>query len=315
MARNRRSGLDYFPLNVTLDEKFRFIEIKFGLEGFAVIIKLLQKIYFNCYYMKLGEDEAVLIADELRMDYTRFVEILDEALKRGMFNKELYESYQILTSRGIQRVFLTATKKRVSKDIEPKFLLVEEVSEEETAISAEEIPISDAESTQSKVKESKEKQSKVNQKNKNNLEHEEDLAGVEDSKKELAATQDKKLTKAQVEDVFKLFWELYPRKRAKGDALKAWQAIKLTQELLDKILASVKKALEVEWAKTDPKFIPYPATWLRAQGWEDEYGSPKANVTQFPKSASRFNNIGSHNWDFNELERLEQEHIQKKLMK
>jgi hypothetical protein len=26
-----------------------------------------------------------------------------------------------------------------------------------------------------------------------------------------------------------------------------------------------------EWIKENGQFIPYPATWLNAKGWEDEY--------------------------------------------
>ena len=40
-----KSGIDYFPLDVTLNDKFELIEAEFGLIGFAVVIKLLQKIY------------------------------------------------------------------------------------------------------------------------------------------------------------------------------------------------------------------------------------------------------------------------------
>ncbi|MFY9378775.1 MAG: Lin1244/Lin1753 domain-containing protein, partial [Acutalibacteraceae bacterium] len=45
MARPAKDGVDYFPLDVHLDDKFKFIEIKFKLEGFAILIKLFQKIY------------------------------------------------------------------------------------------------------------------------------------------------------------------------------------------------------------------------------------------------------------------------------
>ena len=28
-----------------------------------------------------------------------------------------------------------------------------------------------------------------------------------------------------------------------------------------------------DWLEDDGKYIPHPATWLNAKGWEDEYGS------------------------------------------
>lgn len=35
-----KSGIDYFPLDVSLDDKFELIEAEFGLTGFAVVVKL-----------------------------------------------------------------------------------------------------------------------------------------------------------------------------------------------------------------------------------------------------------------------------------
>ena len=40
-----KSGTPYFPLDVELDEKMELIEAEYGLTGYAVILKLLQRIY------------------------------------------------------------------------------------------------------------------------------------------------------------------------------------------------------------------------------------------------------------------------------
>jgi hypothetical protein len=70
---------------------------------------------------------------------------------------------------------------------------------------------------------------------------------------------------------FERFWSVYPKKRNKGDALKAWRALKPGEELVTAILAAVERAkASVQWRKDEGQFIPYPATWLRARGWEDE---------------------------------------------
>lgn len=158
MARPKKEGLDYFPLDVYLDDKFKFIEIKYKLEGFAIVIKLLQKIYANSYFTSWGEDEELLFADEVRVDLSILKNVTDECLKREIFNEHLYEKYKILTSSGIQKRFLEATKKRTSIAIKKEYDLI---SEEKTAVKGEETPVNSTESTQSKVKESKVKKSKV----------------------------------------------------------------------------------------------------------------------------------------------------------
>lgn len=69
---------------------------------------------------------------------------------------------------------------------------------------------------------------------------------------------------------FDRFWQTYPRQKAKGTALKAWvQAIKIaTPETIIKAVVANKHGQD--WLKENGKYIPYPATWLNAQGWLDE---------------------------------------------
>ena len=70
---------------------------------------------------------------------------------------------------------------------------------------------------------------------------------------------------------FEAFWTAYPKKRNKGDAEKAWAQMKCAG-LVDEILAALAQAVQtLDWRKDGGKFIPYPATWLRAKGWADEY--------------------------------------------
>jgi DNA replication protein DnaT len=66
---------------------------------------------------------------------------------------------------------------------------------------------------------------------------------------------------------FDLFWEAYPKKNKKKDALKVWQ-----QKQLDKqaeiILADLQRRPSSEkWRKG---FIPDPTTYLRGDRWNDE---------------------------------------------
>lgn len=71
---------------------------------------------------------------------------------------------------------------------------------------------------------------------------------------------------------FENFWRDYPRKKAKGDAEKAWAKIKPGEHLAEIIRQAVQRATtSVDWAKDGGQYIPYPATWLNRKGWEDEY--------------------------------------------
>lgn len=78
-----------------------------------------------------------------------------------------------------------------------------------------------------------------------------------------------------LEKRFNEFWKAYPKKRSNGQALKAWNKIKPDEQLHDRILKAVERAKTSEqWTKDFGQFIPYPATWLNAQGWKDDIAMP-----------------------------------------
>ncbi len=73
------------------------------------------------------------------------------------------------------------------------------------------------------------------------------------------------------EKMFDTFWEIYPKKRSKGRAERAWVKIKPDEQLFKAILDGLERAkTSVEWLKDDGQYIPYPSSWLNAKGWEDE---------------------------------------------
>lgn len=63
---------------------------------------------------------------------------------------------------------------------------------------------------------------------------------------------------------FEEFWGSYPRKVGKQDALKAFIKGKCHLEM-----ESIIDGLQYIDA-SEPKYIPYPATWLNGRRWEDE---------------------------------------------
>lgn len=68
---------------------------------------------------------------------------------------------------------------------------------------------------------------------------------------------------------FDAFWQAYPRKIAKPEALKAWARIdpanyqRVTESL-------ARHRLCEQWTKDNGQFIPHPATWLNQRRFEDD---------------------------------------------
>lgn len=69
---------------------------------------------------------------------------------------------------------------------------------------------------------------------------------------------------------FDLFWAAYPKRKSKTAAEKALAKRKPNEQLFADIMSGLERAkTSAEWL--DPQFIPYPASWLNAGGWMDEY--------------------------------------------
>lgn len=160
MARPLKQGLDYFPLDCQLDDKFELIEAEYGLIGFAVVVKLFQKIYGqNGYYTEWTDEVALLFAKRIGAGGGVVSEIVKAAIRRGIFDKGLFEKYHILTSAGIQKRYLEIVSRRKSSKIKNEYLLVKYVQNNENVdnngINVDNNPINDDNNTQSKVNKSK----------------------------------------------------------------------------------------------------------------------------------------------------------------
>lgn len=66
---------------------------------------------------------------------------------------------------------------------------------------------------------------------------------------------------------FNEFWLLYPRRVAKKDAVRAWARV--PTDLHVTVLVALASWRRV-WAQKDIEYLPYPASWLNGERWEDE---------------------------------------------
>lgn len=118
LARPRKDGLDYFPLDADFfeDEKIRILKARYGADGIILYIYLLCRIYKHGYYMKVNEDFEYLISDDLKMSPDKVKQVLTFLLSRSLFDNTLFQSDAVLTSAGIQRRFQLAVKERAKKN-------------------------------------------------------------------------------------------------------------------------------------------------------------------------------------------------------
>lgn len=71
--------------------------------------------------------------------------------------------------------------------------------------------------------------------------------------------------------MFERFWKLYPRKRDKLKAQRAWDKLKADRKLMQTMSAALKAQMATEeWQRDNGRAIPYPSTWINNRRWEDE---------------------------------------------
>ena len=161
-----KDGLDYFPLDTQLEDSIELIEAEFGLTGFAVVVKLFQKIYGGLgYYCEWTNDVALLFGSRLRLGGNAVSEIVGALIRRGIFDSDLYDRYHILTSAGIQKRYFEAVSRRKKIKVNSKYLLVQlDQKLKDVYIFEDNVDILEKNTDifkQSKVKESKVEESRV----------------------------------------------------------------------------------------------------------------------------------------------------------
>lgn len=67
------------------------------------------------------------------------------------------------------------------------------------------------------------------------------------------------------------FWAVYPKRKKKADAFKAFEQLAPDGELLAEMIEAVQRQREWEdWQRESGRYIPLPGSWLRGEGWLDE---------------------------------------------
>lgn len=251
MARPHKQGIDYFSLDVILDDKFELFEAQFGLQGFGFIIKLFQKIYeANGYFYKWSEDEKLLFSKRVNVDINLINDYINSAMKRGIFNQNIYDKYQVLTSKGVQKRFLEASKRRKRIEIIKEYFLLDMTSNPEYSDLISKIVF--VSNNLDNVN--------INDKNADNNSQ---RKGKESKVKE------NEIIKKQFED----FWNIYPRRVKKQKAKEWFEKNKPSEELFDIMVKALKVFKDSqEWKSNNGQFIPHPTTWLNQRRWEDLSG-------------------------------------------
>ncbi|MDK1718693.1 DUF4373 domain-containing protein [Dellaglioa algida] len=258
MARPVKKGISYFPLDVDFlkDMKVRKVMRACGSSAPTILVCLLGNIYGDeGYYMLWDEDIRFLVADDVGTSEALVEEVVIKAIQVGLFNKNLFDTYKILTSHGIQERYKRAAYQKLDSKISEQYDLLD-VSSTDNGVNHIGNEVNHVESTQSILKETKVNKTKVNKSAEND----------------------------SAESDFDKLWSLYPRKEGRKTALAAYKrAIKkgATNKLIQNGIVQYSKHIEVK--NTDKQYIKTGATFFSQEAWNDEFDMTPGQAHSFGK--------------------------------
>lgn len=278
-GRQNKVGLDYFELDCQMEEKVRLIQAEYGLKGFAVFVRLLQKIYGeHGYYCEWTQDSELLFVSENGLNSGSLQllrDIVSACIRRNIFSERLFKEYGILTSSGVQKRYLKASAKREVVELKKEYLLIVVPENRKNvvinSISSYGNSISDGINAQSREEESREDNDNA------------------------------RVTR------FNDFFAAYPKQRNLVAAERKYCLLLFNdqdlteQELID---AAKNYAEAVHILGREERYIKNPERFLKDGTYVDylekNYVKP---ISQGKKNGNKFNQFEQNNYDFDELEK------------
>lgn len=125
-----KEGIPSFLLDCRTNDNISEIEAEYGVKGFAVVVRLWQKIYAEKgYYCEWIERSPLLFLSNWfggnsGVTVSLINEIVKRCLNNGIFDAKMHEDYSILTSARIQEQYFSAVKRREEILVQKEYLLV-----------------------------------------------------------------------------------------------------------------------------------------------------------------------------------------------
>ena len=271
-------GINAFLLDCRTNENISEIEAEYGVKGFAVVVRLWQKIYSEKgYYCEWsGRSPLLFLSDwfggNSGVTCSLINEIVDRCLNNGIFNAEMYEKYSILTSVRMQTQYFDVVKRREEILVQKEYLLVS-VDKIKGIAYKNDVSVCRNQKNVCRNDISKGKVSKAN--NKNNM------------------------CKADALALFERLWKLYPSKKGKGrvsDTQKV-KLLKIGYEEMSRAIERYERYVEsvdyLQWQNGGTFFNSGYIDYLDANYTEQKQKKIKNSFNDFPQ----------REYDFDDLER------------
>ena len=123
-------GIESFLLDCHTNDNISEIEAEYGVKGFAVVVRLWQKIYCEKGYYCEWVDRSPLLfltnwfGGNSGVTVNLITDIVDRCLTNGIFDAGMFGKYSILTSHRIQEQYFDVVKRRNRILVKKEYLLI-----------------------------------------------------------------------------------------------------------------------------------------------------------------------------------------------
>jgi len=239
MARPLKRTVDYFPHFVNAGKTLLILQNEFGNDGYAFWFKLLAllcKTDGQVYdYNNLASWRLLLAETNVSEDIAN--KILQLLADIEAIDPELYLAKIIWVQNLVDNLADVYTRRR--NGFVPSRPVIDNIN-----------PVNVSKNPQTILD-----QTILDQTRPDHTKPEGDIHAQKSVKKQISS------------DKFDTFWKAYPKKRAKGEAEKAFAKINPDKELLAVILKAIEQAkMTRQWLENNGEYIPHPATWLNRKG-------------------------------------------------
>ena len=124
MGRPTKQGIDYFPMDTEFDDDLQLLIAEVGAEGLGILLTVWQSIYKGRgYYIISDEKFPLKIKQKCFSDVKNIINTVEKAVNIGIFDISMFKNYNILTSRGIQKRYFDAAKKKLKVEFNKDYVI------------------------------------------------------------------------------------------------------------------------------------------------------------------------------------------------
>ena len=128
MARPKKKGLDYFPVdtNILQNKKVRRLKRRAGHAAVVLYLQILCDCYANSYFVKWNDDYRLELSEQIEIQEDEIEKMVRLMVDLNLFDRAMFENNDVLTSVNIQNRYIAAkTQFLTNNEIDRTYLIVD----------------------------------------------------------------------------------------------------------------------------------------------------------------------------------------------